>query len=216
MLFGVNNANAQEQESKQYKLPDDICAAFDDEKWTDYQPVFPKWYTVESGYQNGSFYPVIMKKDEHNVLCVLTKQDNKWIIAFSNEHALYAGDILPESITYYVAPNVGDISKNSDQDFDIIYTFDPPVDNRKEIAYLFAFSDGEWKLRVAQVFYEPTIGHYVDNRDYRETKIYPAQGNLVFREILNEKDVPPDHKLKYNSSYKLDEFNIDLLPLSYK
>lgn len=196
-------------------LPDDIAAAFEAVKWDGYQAVFPEWYTVEDGYLNGDFYPVIMKNGDTNVLCVLSKHDGAWGIAFSNEHALYQCDTLPQNINYYVDPDASGSNAKHMQELTISYTFDPPMEQVVEVHYHFSYRNGAWNLRLIQVFAPPVKGGYVDGMDYRETKIYPAEGSLTYRTILNEKDQPYEKTVAYNGKITLEAFDVSTIPLSY-
>jgi len=199
-----------------YRPPDTIAVVFADARWDGYHPVYPTWYTVESGYQNGKFYPVIMKNGERNVLCVLEKLDGVWAIAFTNEHALFSGDTLPENISYYFDPHIANYDGYYDQSLTISYTFEPPRENIAEVNYLFACYEGIWKIRIIQVFHPVIKGTYVGGMDYRETKISPSDGSLIYGYALNEKDLPPTDTLAFASSFLLKEFDINSIPLAHE
>ena len=193
----------------------DIAKVFSDEQWNGYHIVSPTWYIVDSGYQNGAFFPVIMKKGEQNVLCVLENKEGAWLIAFTNEHALYSGDTLPNNVTYYINPDAVNIYDDYKQDFDIFYEYGSPLHNIKMICYFFAYINKQWRLRSIQIIHPEIEGSYVGGKDYRETYIRPSDGFLTYSYTLNEKDVLPNNVLEYSSSYLLKDFDIDSIPLSY-
>ncbi|GHU82340.1 hypothetical protein FACS1894196_0530 [Clostridia bacterium] len=215
-LFSSAHAQEGREGSDPYKLPEDIAVVFEDAQWSGYRPVFPARYIVDSGYENGAFFPVIMKRGDANVLCVLKRQNGAWGIDFINENALFSGDALPEGILYYISPYRTQ-EPDAHGDVTISYTFDPPANDRKEVSYHFAMQDGVWNLRIVQIFHPPVKGRYVGGMDYRETDIVPLDGDLTYHTILNEEDNDsPVWRVPSGASYTLAEFDVNALPLSYE
>lgn len=214
-LFVAMSGSASVQivdEQEQYIVPEDIIAAFDEEEWNGYLPVFPTWYLVDSGYENGAFFPVIMKKGEENVLCVLSKHDDIWGIDFVNRQALFSGSIMPDEVLYYVDPYAEDYSADFHQDFDITYEFDEPENGVFKVTYYFGFSDGEWRLRVVQVFYMDTVAN---DLKHIEMSIRPSDGSLLYREAVYGTDNPPEQTMDYAGSYLLSDFDINSILLTW-
>ena len=197
----------------EYRTPKDIEEAFIGKEWDGYEPVFPKYYIVESGYENGQFYPVIMKNEEKNILCVLSKKLKGWSIDFSNENVLYRGNLLPSNISYYCDVEPANYADNHSQKFDFSYETDPAVDGISEIHFQFTILDGQWTLAYIQVRYAEAEGNYVGGLEYRETMILAGVDHLIYQEVLNEKDIDKSI-VPFSGSYLLESFDVCSISLN--
>ena len=171
LTLTLSSAKAEmgEVRMNNFTLPDDIAAVFAGEEWAEYTPEFPmNWYIVEDAYEKEFYYPVIMKKGEQNLLCMLTKEDGSWAVAFTCENALYHGSIVPNSIDFYIH-EADDIYADEVQRLSIAYDYYPPVDDREAIYFHYTIYSGEWKLRLVQIFHPDRPGSYVGGMDYRES-----------------------------------------------
>lgn len=76
-------------------LPDAVARVFKDPGWEGYQPVVTSGYGGQNS-QNGQ-YAVLMKKGDHNVLCIVEKDtdDTEFAITVRTDKAVYQGDLLP-------------------------------------------------------------------------------------------------------------------------
>lgn len=117
-------------------LPPALSQTFTGTELEDYHPMLGM--IIADGSKNAF---VILSKDGHNVLCVLERIEERWVIKEIGRQLLYQGDLLPEYFYY---------SKYNDQ---VVYYYPIDGNNLQESFGLQCDADGQYYL--SHYYYGP-------------------------------------------------------------
>jgi len=180
-------------------LPECSGFLFQSARWEGYQPA------VVSGFGNENSstgqYAVIMKKGDHNVLCIVEKAQgqDEFLITVENDKAVYQGDLLPsllidtggDTLFYSYRKDEGDITS--------------------ERCHASKF-DGQWSTVDVILFHKPQEGRFP------ETLLSIHDGELRYtmqwadeNDNIMEWGEPIQKGLVNTSQYLLPNFDIHLL-----
>ncbi len=185
-------------------LPADAAQAFSDPRWSGYQIVAASGFTGDE--QTSAQYAVLLKKADHNVLCILEKGTGKpsYNITMETDKAVYQGDLLPRLFM--------DTGGNA-----LFYSYHYDSGGTESENYSVLKGDSQWGP------VEVLISSREKDGLHNETMITPNRGVLEYRascadncgNSLNPEEIRTLPALR-EEMYQLGNFDIHALPKTYE
>jgi len=141
------------------ELPESATKPFQTARWEGYQPVVVSGYGDENS-PTGQ-YAVLMKKDDHNVLCMVEKEQGQaeFIITVENDKAVYQNDLLPSLL----------IDSGGDT---LFYTYQRDDESISSEHYHSSKIDGQWSPVDITLHFQPRGDRFA------EVFLYANDGDL--------------------------------------
>lgn len=163
------------------RLSPDAAKAFADPRWEGYQPAVVSGYGDQDS-QTGQ-YAVLMKKGEHNVLCMVEKEagQTEFAITVENDKAVYQGDLLPRLLI----DTAGDA---------LFMSYHDAAGEILGAQFSVFKQNGQWRSVGAVFFLPPQDGRYP------EVMVGAQEGRLSYRMLWTDEN---DNILEHGEEFFL-------------
>lgn len=130
-------------------FPESAAKLFQSARWEGYQPVVVSGHGDENSLTGQ--YAVLMKKGDHNVLCMVEKEQgqDEFFITVENDKAVYQGDLLPSLFI----DSAGDA---------LFYTYQRDAGDIRSERYHSSKVDGQWLPVDVILFHKPQKGLFLE------------------------------------------------------